>query len=213
MKKTKLDNKGFMLAEIVVVSVFIMAIFGIIYANLLPIMGEYDRREVYDDIDGKYGAYWFKKIIQSNDVKFDDRSRGKSIIDNISSNTYHKFDCNTDVLNNEVRNVCNNLVDKLEVNRRKDNGEEAPDGKPCIYITNFKIGDSDDNLTNTFKDIASEKMGTGIFSGNLSEYVDFLPKYENIYSLNKARYRIIIEYRRKKDNNDYYAYSTIEVRK
>ena len=61
----KLNNKGFVLAETMVVAVFIMTIFGIIFINFYPLMAQYEKREFYDDIDSKYDVYWFKRIIEN----------------------------------------------------------------------------------------------------------------------------------------------------
>lgn len=206
MKKLVLNSQGFVLVETLIVTVFVMAIFSIIYTNFYPIMAEYEKREVYDDVDGKYGSYWIKKIIQSNDVDFTRGTVNGSILNNITANSYHQFDCNTDIpYDVTTQNLCNNLVEQLQIARRDNNGNEVDDGRPCIYITTFQ-------LTN-FKTRAAAEVGTGIFSGNLSDYVSFLPEYLKIVSLNRAKYRIIIEYHRTKDDNDYYAYSTIEVKK
>lgn len=208
MKKFKLNDKGFMLAETLIVTVFVMTIFSIIYTNLFPIVAEYEKREVYDDIDGKYGTYWFKKIIQSDDVSFGDVSTAGSISYDIANNSYHRFDCTTDIpYDATTQNLCNNLVSKLQVAARDSNGNitNTADDKPCIYLTAYR-------LTN-FKERAATELGQGIFSGNLSDYVAYLPEYINTASLNGAKYRLIIEYHRTKDDNDYYAYSTIEVKK
>ncbi|MDD5887931.1 MAG: hypothetical protein PUC82_00390 [bacterium] len=206
MKKFKLNNKGFMLVETLVVTVFVMAIFSIIYTNLYPIMAEYEKREVYDDVDGKYGIYWMKKIIQSNDVDFGNSSTPGSISYDIINNKYHRFDCDSDILYDATaRNLCKNLVDKLQIAKRDDAGNEISTGKPCIYITSYMLTD--------FKEKASNEDGNGIFSGGLSDYVAHLPEYKNIASLNYAKYRVIVEYHRTKDDNNYYAYSTIEVKK
>lgn len=213
MKKVKLNNKGFMLVETLIVTVFIMSIFSIIYAQFYPIMAEYERREVYDDVDGKYGVYWFKKIIQSTDVSFGDAGVPGTIANNIATNSYHRFDCNTDIKDDiTTRNLCNNLINHLQVAKRNDNGDEVDNGKPCIYITNFKLGDSDDTI-NTFKKVVDNNNGSVKFSSGLVDYVAYLPKYQNIKSVNYADYRLIIEYHRTKDDNSYYAYSTIEVKK
>ena len=105
--------------------------------------------------------------------------------------------------------MCNELVKKLDIVRRETSGVEVEKGsdlgKPCVYITTF-------NLTN-FKSIAQVNEGNGIFTDNLADYVSYLPKYDKIVSLNRAKYRVIVEFHRTKDNNDYYAYSTIEVKK
>lgn len=211
MKNKKLNNKGFMLVETLIVSVFTMAIFSLIYSNYYPIMAEYNRREVFDDVDGKYGVYWIKRIIQSSGVNFGNEATSGTIAYNIKNNGYHSFDCNTDISSGDKTTIylCNNLVKKLEIVRRSDDGKELSKddtaGKPAIYVTTFNLSD--------FKDKAAEKNGTGIFSGDLADYVSFLPVYDKIVSLNRAKYRVIVEYHRTKDNNDYYAYSTIEVKK
>ena len=53
----KINNKGFVLAETLVVTVFLMILFTMIYSNFYPLIGEYEKRENYDDVDGKYVAY------------------------------------------------------------------------------------------------------------------------------------------------------------
>lgn len=201
MKKVRLTNRGFVMVETLIVAVFVATIFSIIYSNLYPIMAEYEKREVFDDVDGKYGTYWFKKIIQSEQVNF------TPILEDINNNSYHKFDCNTDILPEyaTTKSMCNGLIEKLQVARRDDTGNVTGTGAPCIYITKFRLTD--------FQEKAKNEVDTGIFSGSLPEYLNFLPEYKRIKSLNGADYRLIIEYHRTKDNNDYYAYSTIEVKK
>ena len=61
----KLNKKGFVLAETLVVAVFMATIFTIIYVNFYPLIGEYEKREYYDDLDSKYDIYWFKRLVQN----------------------------------------------------------------------------------------------------------------------------------------------------
>ena len=50
MLKTKIVNKkGFMLVETLIVSVFILAIFSLLYTNIIPLVGEYERLKNYDN--------------------------------------------------------------------------------------------------------------------------------------------------------------------
>ena len=63
-KMKKNSNKGFVLAETLVTTVFLMIIFTMIYSNFYPLIGEYEKRENYDTADGKYAAYWMKKIVE-----------------------------------------------------------------------------------------------------------------------------------------------------
>ena len=60
-----------------------------------------------------------------------------------------------------------------------------------------------------FKNIVASNDG---FSSGLQDYMVYLPKYIT-HSLNDAPYRVIIEFHHTKDDNDYYAYSTMEVKK
>ena len=66
----KLNDKGFVLAETLIVTVFILAIFTMIYTYYYPIMGLYEERETYDDVDGKYAAYWVKRLIENDSYNF-----------------------------------------------------------------------------------------------------------------------------------------------
>ncbi len=49
--------------ESLIVSVFVMALFTVLYTNVFPLIGQYERRENYDDIDSKYAAHWVRKMI------------------------------------------------------------------------------------------------------------------------------------------------------
>ena len=57
------NNKGFVLVETLVVSVAIAAIFSVIYTNIVPVLGEYEKTENYDDLDTKYVAHWMRMLI------------------------------------------------------------------------------------------------------------------------------------------------------
>lgn len=63
MLKTKIVNKkGFMLVETLIVSVFILAIFSLLYTNIIPLIGEYERLKNYDTVEATYIAYWGREI-------------------------------------------------------------------------------------------------------------------------------------------------------
>ncbi len=59
----KMSKKGFVLAETLIVSVFIMSLFMMFYTNLYPLIGEYEKRSSYDDITSKYTAHFIRKMI------------------------------------------------------------------------------------------------------------------------------------------------------
>lgn len=62
----KLNNKGFALVETLIVSVFVMGIVTMLFTNYYPMIGEYEKRENYDDIDSVYKTYYIKNLIERN---------------------------------------------------------------------------------------------------------------------------------------------------
>lgn len=60
--KNKSNNKGFILVETLIVSVFIMAIFSMLYTNFFPLIGEYERYRNYDTVESIYIAHWARMI-------------------------------------------------------------------------------------------------------------------------------------------------------
>ena len=190
VKMKKLNNKGFVMTETLVVAVFIMGIFGIMYNNYYPLIGEYERREVFDDVDSKYGAFWIKRFIQhsSYDLSLDMRNA-------INNNGYTMFSCGN-ITNDYRETMCNKLVKELEV---KDYLSQ-----PKIYITKYNL--------ETFKNYVKADTDYATFSGGFSDYVNFLPIYK-VPSLNDAAYRVLIEFERNKNGVNFTTYSTIEVKK
>ena len=191
----KINSKGFVLVETLVVAVFVSAIFSVIYSNFYPIMGEYEKREAYDDIDSKYATFWFKRIIQSDSVNF------TNIQNDITNNSYHEFNCSNDIVDSDVTaiKICNSLVTRFGVEK--------------MYITDYKIGNrADPNDKNNFKGLV-DANSSNVFSSGLQDYVAYLPTYSKVPSLNGACYRLVVEFHNTRDENDYWTYSTIEILK
>ena len=191
----KINSKGFVLVETLVVAVFVSAIFSVIYSNFYPIMGEYEKREAYDDIDSKYATFWFKRIIQSDSVNF------TNIQNDITNNSYHEFNCSNDIVDSDVTaiKICNSLVTRLGVSH--------------MYITNYKLGNRvDPTDKNNFKGLV-DANSSNVFSSGLQDYVAYLPTYSKVPSLNGACYRLVVEFHNTRDGNDYWTYSTIEILK
>lgn len=193
----KINSKGFVLVETLVVAVFVAAIFSVIYANFYPIMGEYEKREAYDDIDSKYATFWFKRIIQSDSVDF----TNTNIQNDITNNSFHEFNCSNDIVASDVTaiKICNSLVTRLGVSH--------------MYITNYKLGNRvDPNDKKNFKGKV-DANSSNVFSSGLQDYVAYLPTYSKVPSLNGACYRLVVEFHNTRDGNDYWTYSTIEILK
>lgn len=188
MKKN--NNKGFVLAETLIVTVFLMYIFSMIYANFYPLMGEYEKRENYDNIDGKYTAYWVKRIIEDADYTQNMNSL------EIEGKPYVKFDCqNINYNAADKRSMCARLMKELEVKDCNDNGTNCK-----IYITKYNL--------ETFQ----SEIASGNYDKGFKEYVNYLPQYK-YESQNGAKYRVIVVMQNKKNGNNYKSYATIEVKK
>ena len=56
----KVNKKGFMLVETLIVSVFVMGIFSLLYANFFPLVGEYERYKNYNTVEATYIAHWLE---------------------------------------------------------------------------------------------------------------------------------------------------------
>lgn len=184
----KINNSGFVLVETLVVAVFVMAIFAILYNNFYPLMAEYEKREVYDDIDSKYGTYWIKRLIQENSYN------ATNMINNVNSTKkYYKFTCN-DITSEGKKKTCQSLIDRLSITN--------------VYVTKYNLVE--------FKNYVQNNSTS--FSSGVVDYINYLPEYSKVPSLNMAQYRVIVEFHHKISTEDgtgdeYYSYGTIEVKK
>ena len=232
-KKGLLNNKGFVLAETLVVAVAVTVIFGIIFKHFYPLMGEYEIRERYDDIDSKYGTYWIKRMIQSNDFTLTDADKTE-----INNNGYVQFTCSR-LADPIKQDTCRKLVERLEIScdlmSTGDKIEKCTDEAtrpPHIYITKFRLVTKNEGAVT--EDLKAKFEASTNVTESLKAYINYLPEYSKVESLNRAEYRIIIEYYRHRfdtldytngagvvDNtsyevdtqNDFNTYSTIEVKK
>ena len=229
----KLNRKGFILAETLVVTVFLMVLFGMIYTTFLPLIGEYEKREVYDDIDGKYSVYWIKRMIESEEYSFDAAA--------IERDGYVRFQCKDFPNSGDGQAMCKDIVTILQINSCNNQGNYCD-----IYITKYKIKNNADTSVPWFKNVVKTNLkrsvenctGTAsacrtaflstceaqgdlnvnctklanqnVFTDGFKDYMIYLPDYI-LSSPNNAKYRVFIVIHNKKDSNNYYSYATIEV--
>ena len=64
MKKN--NEKGFILAEAIVVGVFILSLFTFLFMNIIPLIGKYEAVEKYDTIDSVYNTNMIRMLILEN---------------------------------------------------------------------------------------------------------------------------------------------------
>lgn len=58
-----MNKKGFVLVETIVVSVFVLGLFTFIIANIIPLIGEYEKESDYDSVESIYSAHMIRKMI------------------------------------------------------------------------------------------------------------------------------------------------------
>lgn len=199
----KLNNKGFILAETLVVSVFLMIMFTMIFSNYLPIIAEYEKRETYDDVDGKYTAYWFKRLIETGYKKASSTPASDDLV-SLTPETYIQFSCNNIVEENSQRAMCFQLLKELEI-AADDANKCYKSGEGChIYITNYDISKLQDDIRlnrDAYDKIPSHEI----------DYILSLPGFVIPHGEVPATHRVIVVVHHTRDNNDYYSYSTMEV--
>ena len=243
MKFKKLDNKGFVLAETLVVTVFLMLIFTMIYSYFYPLIGEYEKREVYDDVDSTYAIYWIKKMIEDPSYSIVWHTGKK---ENFHDRGYFRVECSDIKNDEEKREACINLVNALQVENCNVNGDECN-----IFVTKYRIGGNGISFKNSVKEqlrlpfencvgeleskcifnfyekcanssaVSSDSDPSGYCDSRAAKnifnsgFVDYVTSLPDYssQSINGAKYRVIASFKHTKDNNNYNTYATIEVSK
>jgi len=144
-----LGSKGFVLVETLIVSLFIMGIFTFIYTNLFPLIGEYERRENYDDINTKYTAHHYRMMILQ-DTNYHD-------ITNLNGAPYKDLTDACSLFQNV--SYCGAFKTHFGITR--------------AYLTEYNLT----NFKNTIKNTAL--IGEKGTYGNFQKYVEYLPTYQN----------------------------------
>lgn len=210
----KLNKKGFALVETLVVTVFVTVLFGVIYTNMFPLMAEYEKREAYDDLEGKYAAYWVKSLI----LEYSYWNKYQELRPSLSTTKYFKsINCNDiteiDPTKLSVLSVDDQVKHSADLSRSKAQCEEIWKKYSIknVYLTEYNI--------------SNFKTNNGITSETLQDYLQHIPNYTNSDNNEKGiNYRIIVEMERKGDSpvegegshtnesEKYFAYSNIELR-
>lgn len=124
----KLNNKGFLLVETLIVSVFVLSICLILYRNGMPVIQEYEKRENYDDIDSIYNADTLREFIVNENTNI------QTILNEVENNGYKIITCDT--LSNKDK--CNKLTSALNIDK--------------IIISKWNIAVLQNDITNNNND-------------------------------------------------------------
>lgn len=213
MKKN--NKNGFVLVETLIVVVFVAAIFSIIFLNFYPLIGEYERRENYDDVESKYGAYWVKKMIQESNWK--------------DSESYYGFINGTlEYPKGVYVSIDNNSIENLPLNIENEEYYKKLFKKQNInafIFTKYNLTDLKTLINNNMKENNKDYSSSyPSISEGFKDYIKYLPNYTH-ESLNGSKYRILIEFKHDSPSKSnfigdediteypYYTYATLEVTK
>lgn len=170
----KINNKGFVLVETLIVSAFVVSIFSIMYANFYPMMGEYEKRENYDDINSIYNAYLIKRMLENykDDNKYVLKDDNKYVL--------------KDIINDVVEK---NLYYTLVSSESDENGQTIQDDYYDTLCKNMNIA----AIYLTKYDIEDFKTSVKDVDVQTKEYIDYLPNYKS--NPNNLGCRIIVKFK------------------
>lgn len=176
------NNKGFMLAEVVIVSTVIVTTLVALYASSSKLSILYEERSRYYNIDGIYAI---KSIV--NYLLGDNKLNNILTSDSFNNNSYiyliEKNDCNSDFLGNDT--TCDSL-------------------KELYNIENMIITKSNNIYFNKAEEAEESNLK---INETLKNYLKYLSNY--YANTNDFEYLIILEYGT--DNNKLY-YSNLRLR-
>ena len=173
----RINNRGVVLVETLIVSVFVMAIFVFVYRNSVPMMGEYEKLETFDDIDSVYAANLVKNMVITN--------ISNTYIDEtlLATNSYADIsNCNDKSLYSDS-NYCVKLKQQLHI-----------EDTDILYITRYSALDLD-----KFRESINSKEKDHLFGGGeLGKFRDYLKTVansESFYSEGDANNKVFGLYR------------------
>lgn len=173
----RVNNRGVVLLEMLIVSIFVMAIFVFIYRNTIPMMGQYEKLSTFDDVDSVYAVNLIKNMVVSN-------IPAKYIDENLLANSSYAdiSNCNDSQLYTDS-DYCIKLKQSLNI---EDND--------LIYITRYYSSDLD-----SFREEINKKEKDYLFAGGeLGKFRDYLKTVANneaFYNPNSNNNKIIGLYR------------------
>lgn len=175
-----INNHGFVIVETIVVAVFIIGICTFLFANFLPLIGDYERVSDYDGVSSKYKVHEIRKMILRD---LNNNKSLETLFTNIpSTEGYNKYSSYSEKVN-EKTIIKHSLCDKLDSTNycNKLLGEYYL-GVKDIIITNFKLN----KIKASIKDLEGNR--------DLKEYIDYLPSYSNYAARYNKYYRLIVSF-------------------
>ena len=123
-----MNRKGFVLAETLVVTIFVLVIFTVLYNSAVPLLGRYNELSYYDDLDTTYDLYHYQKLLGS-------------------SNNY------TNILNEHYKKLtCDDFGDKMSECSNLDSLINKSASDTLIYLNTDYLNELENETNNNFSD-------------------------------------------------------------
>lgn len=175
-----INNNGFVMVETIVVAVFIIGICTFLFANFLPLIGDYERVSDYDSVNSKYKVHEIRKMILRD---LNNNSSLNTIFLNIPSNEGYNIYSIEKIEREDEAIIKHQLCDKLDsVNYCNKLLGENHLGVKDIIITKFKLS----KIKASIKELEGKR--------ELKEYIDYLPSYSKYGSRYDNYYRLIVSF-------------------
>lgn len=161
MKKIKNNNKGFMLIEVVIVTVVVVTIMTSLYIVFNRVYNAYDKKSTYTDVNSIYALKMIK------DYMIDIESNNTFMLDNLvnSNTTFTSVECSTE--NTSFNSYCDSIYEEYNVNE--------------MYIVKnneASLNSLKNNVTNqTFKEYIEYLVNIGVYK---SDYFEDGAKYSDL---------------------------------
>lgn len=172
----KIDTQGFIMVETIVVAVFVIGICTFLFANFLPLMGDYERISDYDTLSSKYKVHEIRKmLLRELNVNKELEVLFTNIPDDKGYEIYNKNENSTHALCEKLTsiNYCNKLLSEDYLNVKS------------VIITKFKLNKLKDSIN--YNDVAKKELNR-----TLKEYIEYLPSYSKYSSKYNDYYRLIV---------------------
>lgn len=166
----RLNKKGFVLVETLVVTAFVVTLFVLVYQNAIPIIGEYEKMVLYDDVESIYASNSYKKmLINHGNLEYIDSY--------LESNSYLDIsDCsNTNYYNNS--DYCTKLKEEISVTN-----------EDYVFITKYDISSFRDEVKN------NEFFDSGKLS-NFKSYINTVSNVDSFYDSSNEEHTEAAKYR------------------
>ena len=118
-----MKNRGFVLVETIITSVFVLGLFTFIIANIIPLIADYDKSRDYDSIESIYDAHLIRKMILKSDEQ-----RATNLV-SLPPEGYYIFDGTEICLYISNTNYCKKLLSRTYLDVSK------------IIVTDYVISD------------------------------------------------------------------------